>query len=127
MILDVTKHQIQPGVTALHLKGSIHTGPDCRRLEHEVDELIRAGQKRVILDVSGLTHIDSAAIGSIIRCLTSLKRSHGDLRLAGASGTLEGSLKLTKVVRVISLFATVAAASKDFVVAPPRGPSETIF
>jgi anti-sigma B factor antagonist len=127
MILEVTKHQIKPGVTSLHMKGSIHTGPDCRRLEHEVDELIREGQKRVIFDVSGLTHIDSAAIGSIIRCLTSLKRSHGDLRLAGATGMLEGSLKMTKLDRVISLFPTVSAASENFVVAPPPGPSETIF
>ncbi len=71
--------------------------------------------------------LDSAAIGSIIRCWTSLKRSHGDLRLAGASGMLEGSLKMTKVDRVISLFPTVTAASENFVVAPPPGPSETIF
>jgi anti-sigma B factor antagonist len=123
MILEVKKHQVKPGVTALQMKGSIHTGPDCRRLEHEVDELIREGQKRVIFDVSGLTHIDSAAIGSIIRCLASLKKSQGDLRLAGATGMLEGTLKLTKVDRVISLFPTVTAASEDFVIAPPREPS----
>jgi len=128
MILEVTKHQVMPGVTALRMRGSIHTGPDCRRLEHEVDSLIREGQKRVIFDVSGLTHIDSAAIGSIVRCFSSLKKLQGDLRLAGASGMLEGSLKLTKVDRVISLFPTVAAASEDFAVAPPpRDSSETIL
>jgi len=36
---------------------------------------------------------------------------------------LEGTLKLTKVDRVISLFPTVTAASEDFVIAPPREPS----
>jgi len=126
MILEVTKHQVIPGVTALCMKGSIHTGPDCRRLEHEVTELIREGHKRVIFDVSALTHIDSAAIGSIVRCFSSLKKSQGDLRLAGASGMLEGTLKLTKVDRVISLFPTVAAASENFAsVAPPPDASGT--
>lgn len=119
MILEVTKHQVIPGVTALRMKGSIHTGPDCRRLEHEVTELIREGHKRVIFDVSALTHIDSAAIGSIVRCFSSLKKSQGDLRLAGASGMLEGTLKLTKVDRVISLFPNVAAASENFSIAAP--------
>ncbi len=119
MIFEVTKHQVMPGVTALRMKGSIHTGPDCRRLEHEVTELIREGHKRVIFDVSALTHIDSAAIGSIIRCFSSLKKSQGDLRLAGASGMLEGTLKLTKVDRIISTFPTVAAASENFAVATP--------
>jgi len=119
MIFEVTKHQVMPGVTALRMKGSIHTGPDCCRLEQEVTELIREGHKHVIFDVSALTHIDSAAIGSIIRCFSSLKKSQGDLRLAGASGMIEGTLKLTKVDRVISLFPNVAAASENFAITTP--------
>ncbi len=119
MILEVKKLHVKPGVTALQMRGSIHTGPDCRRLEHEVTELIREGHKRVIFDVSALTHIDSAAIGSIVRCFSSLKKSQGDLRLAGASGMLEGTLKLTKVDRIISTFPTVTAASENFAISPP--------
>ena len=114
MILEMTKHQFKPGVTVVEMRGSIHCGPDCRRVEHEVDALIQDSRIHVIFDMSGLTHIDSAAIGSIVRCFSSLKRAKGDLRLAGAKGMLEGTLKLTKLDRVIALYPTAADAATDF-------------
>ena len=41
MILVFTKRSLQPGVTALTIQGSIHCGPECARLEQEVDALHR--------------------------------------------------------------------------------------
>jgi len=114
VILQMTKRQFKPGVTVVEMKGSIHCGPDCRRVEHEVDALIQAGQIHVIFDMSGLTHIDSAAIGSIVRCFSNLKKASGELRLAGARGMLEGTLKLTKIDRVIPLFPTATDAAVNF-------------
>lgn len=114
MIFDLKRHQPKPGITVLEMKGSIHCGPDCRRVELEVDALIRAQQLYIIFDLAGLTYIDSAAIGSIVRCFCTLRKANGDLRLAGATGMLEGSLKLTKVDRVISLYPTADAASAHF-------------
>jgi len=123
MILDLARRQPKPGITVLEMKGSIHCGPDCRRVEQEVDALIRDQQLHIVFDLSGLTHIDSAAIGSIVRCFCTLKKANGDLRLAGATGMLEGSLKLTKVDRVISLYPTADAASADF---PPSAAPHVI-
>ena len=120
MILDLTKRQPKPGITVLELKGSIHRGPDCRRVELEVDALIREQQLHIIFDLSGLTHIDSAAVGSIVRCFSTLKKANGDLRLAGATGMLEGTLKMTRVDRVIPLYPTADAASTNF--PPPASP-----
>ena len=120
MILDLKKRSPKPGITVLEFKGSIHCGPDCNRVEREVQGLIHDQQLHVIFDLSGLTHIDSAAIGSIVRCFTSLKKANGDLRLAGASGMLEGTLKMTKIDRAISLYPTAEAASTDF--PPPAFP-----
>ncbi len=70
MILEFTKRTMQPGVTALGITGSIHCGPECARLEREVDALIASRETRVIFDMAGVTHADSAAIGSIVRCFS---------------------------------------------------------
>ena len=114
MILDFTKRTVQPGVTALAMSGSIHCGPECARLEREVDGLIAAHETRVIFDMAGLTHADSAAIGSIVRCLAKLKSAGGELRIAAAQSMIEHSLKLTKVDRVIEIFSTVEQAAQGF-------------
>jgi anti-sigma B factor antagonist len=110
----MTKEQIKPGVTIVRMKGSIHSGPDCRRVEREVDDLVQAKQVHLILDLTGLTHIDSSAIGSIVKCLSALKKANGDMRIAGATGMLEGTLRLTKVDKVIGIFPTAAEAAADF-------------
>ena len=55
-------------------------------MEREIEELAQAGQVHVIFDFSGLTHIDSSAIGSVVKCLTTLKRANGDLLLTTFDG-----------------------------------------
>ena len=111
---DFTKRTLQPNVTVLEMKGSIHCGPDCARLEREVDGMIVAQQTRVIFDMAGVTHADSAAIGAIVRCFTKLKSAAGGLRIAAAQPMIEHSLKLTKVDMLIEMSPTVDQAAKGF-------------
>jgi len=114
VILDFTKRILQPGMTALEMRGSIHCGPECARLEREVEGMIAARQTRVIFDMAGVSHADSAAIGAIVRCLTKLKSAGGALRIAAAQPMVEYSLRLTKVDILIEIFPTVDQAAKGF-------------
>jgi anti-anti-sigma factor len=114
MILDFTKRTLQPGITVLAMHGSIHCGPECARLEHEVDGMIASHETRVIFDMAGVTHADSAAIGSIVRCLGKLKEAGGGLRIAGAQAMIDHSLRLTKVDKIIEMFDTVEQAAQGF-------------
>jgi anti-anti-sigma factor len=114
VILDITKRAIQPGTIVLEIKGSIHSGPECSRLCQEVDKLIEAKETRVIFDMSGVTHADSAAIGAIVKCFTKLKAANGVLRIASVLPMIDYSLKLTKVDRVIEIFPSVDQAAKGF-------------
>ena len=121
VILEITKGQLKDGIAVLTLRGSIHTGPDCRRVEHEVEDLVRGNQTRAIFDLTGITHIDSAAIGTVVRCYSKLKNAGGMLRLAGCNGMIDSSLKLTKVDKVIAIFPTASAAAEDFPL--PKSPA----
>lgn len=114
MILNFTKRTVQQGVIALGIQGNIHCGPECTRLEREVDKMIAARQTRVILDMAGVTHADSAAIGAIVRCLAKLKSAGGGLRIAAAHAMIDHSLKLTHVNEVIETFPSVDLAAKGF-------------
>jgi anti-sigma B factor antagonist len=114
MILDFIKRTLQPGITTLSMYGSIHCGPECERLEREVDRMIALRETRVIFDMAGVTHADSAAIGAIVRCLGKLKNAGGGLRIAGAQAMIDHSLRLTKVDKIIEMFATVEQAAQGF-------------
>lgn len=111
---EFTKRTIQPGLIALAIKGNIHCGPECARLEQEVERMIAARETRVIFDMAGVTHVDSAAIGSIVRCFVKLKGAGGGLRLAAVEPMIDYSLRLTRVDKVVEVFATVDQAAKGF-------------
>jgi anti-sigma B factor antagonist len=114
MILQFTKQHIEPGMTALIIKGSIHCGPECARLEKQVDELIGSSEYHVIFDMTGVTHMDSAAIGALVRCLTKLKKAGGGLRMACAQPMVDYSLKLSKLDKLIPNFKSVGEAATGF-------------
>jgi anti-sigma B factor antagonist len=114
VILHFAKRTLQPNLTVLAMQGSIHCGPECARLEREVDAMIAARETRVIFDMAGVTHADSAAIGTIVRCLTKLKNAGGGLRIAAIQPMIDYSLKLTKVNNLIEIFPTVDLAAKGF-------------
>ena len=114
MILHLSRATPRQGVAVLHLEGSIHTGPDCRRLEQETELLIGSKEHFVVFDFAHVTHIDSAAIGTIVRCYSKLKNSGGFLRLAGCKGMIEHSMKLTQLHKVLEIYPDTNAAVENF-------------
>ena len=116
-MLRISKQTLQPGVGLLVMKGSIHSGPECVQIEQEVDALIAAQVTRIIFEMAEVSHIDSAAIGAFIKCLTKLKKAGGNIRIATPQPMIRYSLKLTKVDTLIEMFPTVDEAATGF--APP--------
>ena len=114
MILQFNKRQIEPGMTALEIRGSIHCGPECARLERQVEELISSRDTRIIFDMAGVTHMDSAAIGSIVRCMMKLKVAGGGLRVACAQPMVDYSLKITKLDKLLPNYRSVGEAASGF-------------
>ena len=114
MILQLVKSTPKQGVTVLQMRGSIHSGPDCRRVEQETETLIGTQERFVIFDLTEVSHIDSAAIGSIVRCFSRLKSSGGYLRLAGCTGMIESSIRLAQLHKVLEIYPTAAAASENY-------------
>lgn len=118
MILQFLRHELGPGVATLEIKGNVHCGPECLRLEREVDALLKDKMTHVVFDLKGVTHMDSAAIGAIVRCHTKLREAGGALRLAAAQPMIAHSLEITKVDRIISVYPGVSEAAQNF--APSR-------
>jgi len=101
-------------MTAIAIAGSVHCGGECTLLESEVNSLIEEKQTRLILDLSAVSTMDSAAIGAVVRCFRKLKSVGGDLRLACAPPVIARILDQTKVNKIVPTFATVSDAAASF-------------
>jgi anti-sigma B factor antagonist len=114
MILTIDRKHIEPDVALLEMKGRIVTGSDSMRVEWTVAELLKENQKKVILDLSGVDVVDSTGVGILVMCYAKMKKAGGSLRIAGVSGMVEETLKITSVDRLIDLYPTVGEASQGF-------------
>jgi anti-anti-sigma factor len=110
----VVKKQSGAGVVVLEINDSIRLGPNLQQIDKSFDEVLRQNEKWVILDLTRVTYIDSSGIGTIVRMLGRLKKIGGTLRMAGVKGMVEGAFKLTQVDKIIEMYPTADAASRDF-------------
>jgi anti-sigma B factor antagonist len=113
-MLEIKTTRIEPDITVLEMNGRITIGRDCKQLEWTTENLVRGQQKKIILDLSGVTQIDSTGIGIIVMSAAQVKNSGGELRIAGANGHVEQVLRMTSLEKVVPLHPNITAASATF-------------
>ena len=111
MILTVERKQIPPDISVLEMHGRIILGNSSREVELKLAQLLSDQAKKIIFDLGGVTILDSTGIGILVVCQGKVAKAGGRLRVAGASGFVEDTLKTTGVDRLLQLFPTVAAAA----------------
>jgi anti-anti-sigma factor len=99
------------GAALVTVIGRLTLGRDVERLEAVVNELLKQGQTKFIFDASALDYADSAGIGTVVACLTNIKKAGGDMRMAGANARLLRLFQMTGVDQLLSLYPTVAEAA----------------
>jgi anti-sigma B factor antagonist len=104
---------LETGVAVVTLSGRLVFGKEVERLESVVKDLVQHGNKRVVFDAGGLEYADSSGIGTLVACLTQVRNSGGDLRLAGANPRIRRLLNMTGVDKLITLCPTLAEATAD--------------
>ncbi|MCL1869301.1 MAG: STAS domain-containing protein [Promicromonosporaceae bacterium] len=79
-------------------------------LKARIDDLVREGKARIVVDLSAVDFIDSSGLGALIGGLKAARQQGGDLRIAAAGDQVKAVLKLTNLDRILSPYATVEEA-----------------
>jgi anti-sigma B factor antagonist len=102
------------GVTVLTLSGRVTLGDESNQLRSKIKELLSQGKKRLVLDLGGVSYIDSAGLGTMVAAYTSARNEGGDIRLANVTKKFDELLNITKLVTIFSVSDSVADALKSF-------------
>jgi anti-sigma B factor antagonist len=113
MILQLQKSQPSPDICLMEFSGKLMMGNDSRQVEWGISELLGAGIKKVIFDLSKLESIDSTGVGILVMCEAKLRKAGGALRISGPAGIVNDTLVLTHVDRLVRFFPTSSAAAQD--------------
>jgi anti-sigma B factor antagonist len=98
--------------TVLEVGGEVdvYTAP---RLRERLIELVDAGAKHVVVDLSRVEFLDSTGLGVLVGALKRLRAADGSLGLVCAHERLLKIFRITALDRVFSLYDSVEAATES--------------
>lgn len=83
-------------------------------LKDKVQSLIQQGQKNLVIDLSGVSYVDSAGLGELVQAYATTKNRGGALKLLGVTKRLKDLLVVTKLLTVFDTYDTEAEALASF-------------
>ena len=113
MALDVQTRQTEGGISVVVPTGRLDVA-GAPALKDAISELVKNGPPRVVIDMEGISFVDSTGLGSVISALKQVRGSQGDLRLAAPNQQVRVVLELTTLDRVFPYYATVEEALTGF-------------
>jgi anti-sigma B factor antagonist len=114
MLLHIEERRFEPDITELELAGRLALGQESQRVENLADGLLQEGRIRLILDMSGVEHIDSAGVGMVALVSGRMKEAGGKLVVVAPEGKVLSLLKLTQISTLVTICATLAEAVAAF-------------
>jgi anti-sigma B factor antagonist len=112
MITESKTRHVEPDITVVEISGRLSLGNALLAIENSINRLIQDGARKLAVDLSGLTAIDSSGIGVLVSCSGQIERSGGELRIAGAQGAVAKSFELVHMSRIAALDADVESCCR---------------
>jgi anti-sigma B factor antagonist len=91
-------------VTVLELSGRLTLGEESMRLKDKINSLLHQGARNILIDLGGVTYIDSTGLGELVSSFTSVKRHEGRLKLFNLGKRSKDLLVMTKLIMVFETF-----------------------
>jgi anti-anti-sigma factor len=79
-----------------------------------VSDLIAAGRREILIDLSPVTYVDSATIGCLMDLYRQVTSAGGHLKLSGVQKRVETMLSMTGAQNFIEIHADEPSAVKSF-------------
>ena len=113
MKLQIKHRKADPGAAVVSLTGKVMLGEESAKIETLVRQLVGDCRVSIVMDLSGVTQIDSTGIGRFIACLMQVRRAGGTLRMAAAGGLVREVFRVTRLDTVLQFEPDVESALKS--------------
>ncbi|MBM3250465.1 MAG: STAS domain-containing protein [Candidatus Omnitrophica bacterium] len=90
---------------------NINNSPELRK---DFEEIIKRNEKKVLVDFSSVTYIDSSGLATLIEMLQRLKKIGGCMRFSNMDQKIKNIFEITKLHKLFDIYETRELALKDF-------------
>lgn len=94
-------------VRIIELSGKITIGTGDVKIRELVDQALEEGQTKILIDLAGVTAIDSSGIGEMVACYTTVTKRGGQLKLLRLSPKIKDILHVTQLITVFDVLDNV--------------------
>ncbi|MGH9841136.1 MAG: STAS domain-containing protein [Blastocatellia bacterium] len=101
-------------VVILEMFGRITIGEGSVQMRDAVSQLLDAGRNKIILNLGGVTYMDSSGIGELVSRYTTTKNTGGRLKLLSLTKKIKDLLMITKLLTVFEIYEDEQAALDSF-------------
>jgi anti-sigma B factor antagonist len=102
------------GVEIISLQGKITIGSGDSQLREVITNALNTGKNSILLDMSGVTTIDSSGIGELVGSYTTVTNRGGKLKLLHLPAKLNELLHVTQLITVFEVYENEQDALKSF-------------
>jgi anti-sigma B factor antagonist len=97
-------------VVLVDMSGRLTIGEAVLLLRNTTRRFIEDGTQKFILNLGGVSHIDSAGLGELISIFTSVRNRKGDVKLLNLDKKAKDLLQMTKLLTVFDTYSDEAKA-----------------
>lgn len=87
-------------------EGKMAAGCGDQPFKEELERLLGAGKKRIVIDFSKVPYIDSSVLGHLVHGYSTLRKEGGSLKLLNPSKRIIDLLTLTRLLPVFEVYQT---------------------
>jgi anti-sigma B factor antagonist len=100
-------------VAVIDLSGKLVLGQASQTLQEAILGLILEGERKIVLNLTDVSHLDSAGLGEMCAACTSVTNAGGEVRLV-TPVKIHDQMEVTKLSLVFADYPDEAAAAKSF-------------
>ena len=108
------KERTAGDITILDMSGKITIGDGSVALRGAIRRLLEEGKKKILLNMEGVSYIDSSGIGELVSSFTSIGKEEGQLKLLTLSKKLKDLLGITKLLTVFDVYESESDALSSY-------------
>jgi len=112
--MKATTRSAGNNITIIKLDGKITIGAGDQQLREVISNAISAGNTNILLDLSGVTTIDSSGIGELVGSYTTATNRGGKLKLLHLPAKPNELLHVTQLITVFEVYENEDEAVKSF-------------
>ena len=115
--MQFTEHD-RADICVLTMGGSLLSEPEALRLRESIYLLVEQRRRCVVVDLSGVTYINSLGLGAFVSAMMTMRRAGGDVRLAGIHADVMKLFTITHLMKVFEIFTSVDDAVASYAKPP---------